>query len=38
MRAAGTPYTSLEAAGVYLPVVVAHVEYLAEPAMTTPWK
>lgn len=28
MRAAGTPYTSLEAAGVFLPVVVAHVEYL----------
>ena len=28
MRAAGAPYTSLEAAGVFLPVVVAHVEYL----------
>jgi acyl-CoA thioester hydrolase len=28
MRDAGAPYTTLEAAGVYLPVVVAHVEYL----------
>ena len=28
MRSAGLPYASMEAKGVFLPVVIAHVEYL----------